>query len=347
MSFSRVDGFRIAGVSTCVPPKAIDNTDCGTDYGADEVRKVMAMAGVRHRHVVEPGVTSADLCFEAADSLLERLDWSRESITGLMLVTQSPDYFLPSSSCMVHKWLGLSDQCATFDVGLGCSGYPYGLYLAATMLRAGGQQRILMLHGETPSRFTSPDDHATTLLFGDAGSATALELTNPSVDPAFFCLQTDGQGYDALILPGGGFRDRSPANPRDAYLYMDGAGVFNFTIKRVPTMIRDTLAYADLAVEDLDWYLFHQSNRFIMKHLAKKCGIPEQKVPFVLEHFGNSGGASVALAFTQGLPSSGRDASRVMALGYGVGLSWGAAIVNLGAESPLLHCSYSGAVARA
>ena len=107
------------------------------------------------------------------------------------------------------------------------------------------------------------------------------------------------------------------------------------------------LAYADLAVEDLDWFLFHQSNRFIMKHLAKKCGIPEQKVPFVLEHFGNSGGASVALAFTQGLPAVDRDASRVMALGYGVGLSWGAAIVNLGAETPLLHCNYSGAVARA
>jgi 3-oxoacyl-[acyl-carrier-protein] synthase III len=347
VSFSRVDGFRIAGVSSCVPPRAIDNTDCGKDYGADEVRKVMAMAGVRYRHVVEPGVTSADLCFEAADGLLERLGWARESITGLIFVTQSPDYFLPSSSCMLHKWLGLSDQCAAFDVGLGCSGYPYGLYLAATMLGSGGHQRILMLHGETPSRFTSPDDHATTLLFGDAGSATAIELADKSVNPAFFCLQTDGQGYDALILPGGGFRDPSPANPRDRFLYMDGAGVFNFTIKRVPTMIRDTLAFADLAVEDIGWYLFHQSNRFIMKHLAKKCGLPEERVPFVLEQFGNSGGASVALAFTQGLPETGREDCRVMALGYGVGLSWGAAVVQLGSEAALMHCIYSGAVGRA
>jgi 3-oxoacyl-[acyl-carrier-protein] synthase-3 len=347
MSFSHIDGVRIAGVSTCVPANVIDNSDCGKDYGADEVRKVMAMAGVRYRHVVEPGTTSADLCFEASVRLLEQLDWSRESITGLILVTQTPDYFLPSSSCMVHKWLGLSDQCAAFDVGMGCSGYPYGLYLAATMLKGGGHQRILMLHGETPSRFTSPDDHATTLLFSDVGSATAIELSESALEPAFFCLQTDGQGYDALILPGGAFRDRTPANPRDLFLYMDGAGVFNFTIKRVPALIRDTLEFSSLAVEDVDWYLFHQSNRFIMKHLAKKCGLPEERVPLVLERFGNSGGASVALAFTQGVGESGRQDCRVMAVGYGVGLSWAAAIVELRGEAALMHSNYAGTVARA
>ncbi|MBK1646330.1 3-oxoacyl-ACP synthase [Thiocapsa imhoffii] len=346
MSFTHVDGFRIAGVSSCVPPHAIDNTDCGKDYGAEEVRKVMAMAGVRSRRVVEPNVTSADLCFEAATALLAQLGWTPESVTGLILVTQSPDYFLPSSSCMVHKWLGLSDQCATFDVGLGCSGYPYGLYLAATMLKAGGQERILMLHGETPSRFTSPDDHATTLLFGDAGSATALERVDSGCRPASFCLQTDGSGYDALILPGGGFRDRAPANARDTYLFMDGAAVFNFTIKRVPRMIEDTLAFAGLSSSEIDWYLFHQSNRFIMKHLAKKCALPAERVPFVLEQFGNSGGASVALAFTQGIPDTDRRDCRVMALGYGVGLSWGAAIVDLPGAAPLIHLDYTGTLKR-
>ncbi|MBL8253493.1 MAG: ketoacyl-ACP synthase III [Candidatus Competibacter sp.] len=347
MSFSRVDGFRVAGVSTCVPPRLIDNIECGKDYGIDEVRKVVAMAGVRYRHIVEPGITSADLCFEAANSLIDRINWARDSITGLILVTQTPDYFLPSSSCMLHKWLGLSDQCAAFDVGLGCSGYPYGLYLATTMLKAGGHQRILMLHGETPSQFTSPDDHATTLLFSDVGSATAIEMTDASGHPGFFCLQTDGQGYDDLIVRGGGFRDRSPSNPRDLFLHMDGAGIFNFTIKRVPPLIRDTLAFANLTVDDIDWYLFHQSNRFIMKHLAKKCGLPEQRLPLVLERFGNSGGASVALALTQGVPDTDRNAGRVMVVGYGVGLSWGAAIVRIEADASLMHSIYTGTVARA
>lgn len=348
MSLSRISGFRIAGVSTCVPSHVIDNSECGKSYGADEVRKVVAMAGVQYRHVVEPGVTTADLCLEAAVELLDRIGWSRDSITGLLLVTQTPDYFLPSSSCMVHKWLGLSDQCAAFDIGLGCSGYPYGLYLAATMLKAGGHQRILMLNGETPSRFTSPDDHATTLLFSDAGSATAIELIDDSAPPGFFCLQTDGQGYDNLIIRGGGFRDRSPVNERDFYLTMDGAGIFNFTLKRVPSLIKDTLAFAELTVEDVDWFLFHQSNRFIMKHLAKKCSLPEEKVPLVLNRFGNSGGPSVALALTQGIPSDREQKKiRVMMLGYGVGLSWSAAIVQLDADVSIRHINYTGTITRA
>jgi 3-oxoacyl-[acyl-carrier-protein] synthase-3 len=344
MSLSRIEGFRVAGVSTCVPPRAVDNMECAKDFGANEVRKVVAMAGVQYRHVVDPGVTAADLSFEAAARLLERLGWARDSVTGLVLVTQSPDYLLPSSSCMVHKWLGLSDECATFDVGLGCSGYPYGLYLAASMLRSGGHRRILMLHGETPSLFPSPDDHATTLLFGDAGSATAIELAEGTA-PGFFCLRTDGQGYDGLIIRGGGFRDRYPAQHRDLCLHMDGAGIFNFTIKRVPQLIKDILEFAGLATEDIDWYLFHQSNRFIMKHLAKKCGLPEQRVPFVLDRFGNSGGPSVALALTQGAALQPRH-SRAMLLGYGVGLSWGAAIATLDPSAVLLHGLYTGEVVR-
>ena len=347
MSLSRIDGFRIAGVATCAPPRVVDNLEYGKDFGADEVRKVVSMAGVQQRHIVDPGVTSADLCFEAADSLLKQLGWARDSITGVILVTQTPDYFLPSSSCLVHKWLGLSDRCAAFDVGLGCSGYPYGLYLAATMLKAGGHQRILMLHGETPSRFTSPDDHATTLLFSDVGSATALESDDGQSAPAFFCLQTDGAGYEGLIMRGAAFRDRDPANPRHQYLEMDGAGIFNFTIKRVPPLVRDTLAFANLTVDDIDWFLFHQSNRFIMKHLAKKCGLPEQRVPIILERFGNSGGPSVALALTQSLGDSERTGCRVMMLGYGVGLSWGSAVAQIGAEAALTHSIYSGTVTRA
>ena len=341
MSLSRIGGFRVAGISTCVPSRAVANLECGKDYGVDEVRKVVAMAGVKERRVVDPGVTSADLCFEAADPLLSTLGWERDSITAVILVTQSPDYFLPSSSCMVHKWLGLSDHCAAFDVGLGCSGYPYGLYLAATMLKGGGQQRILMLHGETPSRFTSPDDHATTLLFGDAGSATALEL-DADAAPAYFCLQTDGSGYDGLILRGGAFRDREPQSSRDLYLQMDGAGIFDFTMQRVPKLIHDTLQFSGMQVPDVDWFLFHQSNRFIMKHLAKKCALPEQRVPMVLQDYGNCGGPSVALAFTQGIPAEERRACRTMMLGYGVGLSWSSAIVDIPKDVVVLHRSYSG-----
>jgi 3-oxoacyl-[acyl-carrier-protein] synthase-3 len=344
MSQSQISGFRIAGVSTCVPAQAVDNLSLGERYGEDPVRKVVQMAGVRERRVAAPGVTAADLCHEAAATLLERLGWAPDSVTGLILVTQSPDYFLPSSSCMVHKWLGLSSDCAAFDVGLGCSGYPYGLYLAASMLKAGGHRRILMLHGETPSRFPSPDDHATTLLFSDSGSATALELADG--DAGHFCLHTDGTGYEGLIIRGGAFRDRTPADPRDLALHMDGAGVFNFTIKRVPPLVRDTLAFAGVDAADVDQFVLHQSNRFIMKHLATKCGIPAEKLPFTIEDTGNCGGPSVAVTLTRCAPEPTGRARRVMLVGYGVGLSWGAALVTVSPDAVLVHADYTGSATK-
>jgi 3-oxoacyl-[acyl-carrier-protein] synthase III len=343
MSQSSIDGFRIAGVATCVPPRAVNNLDASLGFDPEDVRKVVAMAGVRERRVVDPGVTSADLCFEAAQSLLTRLGWDPASVTGLILVTQSPDYWLPSTSCVLHQWLGLSDQCAAFDLGLGCSGYPYGLYVATTMLRAGGHQRILMLHGETPSRFVDPSDQATTLLFGDSGSATALEAGDGT---GHFCLHTDGSGHAGLIIRGGGFRDRHPANPRDLSLFMDGAGIFNFTIKRVPPLVRDALALSGRTVDQIDAYLFHQSNRFIMKHLMKKCGLPEDRVPMTIEDMGNCGGPSVAVTMTRGLPAERDRQLELMLLGYGVGLSWGAAVVGLPADAVLLHSDHTGRIER-
>ena len=344
MSQSTIEGFRIAGVATCVPPRSVDNLSDSTGFDPGEVRKVVAMAGVRQRRVVESGVTSADLCFEAAERLLQQLGWERESVSGLIFVTQSPDYFLPSTSCMLHQWLGLSDRCAAFDIGLGCSGYPYGLYIAAAMLRAGGHQRILMLHGETPSLFVSPEDQATALLFGDAGSATALEIDDGA--SGHFCLHTDGNGYAGLIIRGGAFRDRQPADPRHMFLQMDGAGIFNFTLARVPPLIRDALALSGRTTGDIDAFIFHQSNRFIMKHLIKKCGLPEERVPFTLEDMGNCGGPSVAVTMTRTLPAERTKTQTLMLLGYGVGLSWGAAVIEIDERVLLLHGDYSGTLFR-
>lgn len=342
MSKSTIQGVRIAGISSCVPSRTVDNLDASAVHGAVEVRKVVAMAGVRKRRVVDAGTCASDLCGQAAEVLLDKLGWSRESITGLIMVTQSPDYFLPSTACLLHKHLGLGIDCAAFDVGLGCSGYPYGLYLAATMLKGGGHQRILVLHGETPSRFPAADDRATSLLFGDAGSATALTLQE-NARASTFNLCTDGAGYDALIIKGGAFRDREPVDPRDLHLHMDGAAIFNFTIQRVPPLIRDTLEAALLEVNDIDAYVLHQSNQYIMRYLATKCGLPAGRVPVVLGEFGNTGGASIPLAVTQMPHDPARDRpSRMMMLGYGVGLSWGAAIMDLPPDAVLLHTIHEG-----
>jgi len=267
------------------------------------------------------------------------LGWNPETIDGLIMVTQSPDYLLPSTACVVHKDLGLSDECAVFDVGLGCSGYPYGLWLAAMMVKSGGLKRVLLLHGETPTRFSDKSDRSVYLLFGDSGSATAVEATEtPESNPWSFQLNSDGTGHTDMIIEAGGFRRRVSPNPQDYCVRMNGANIFNFTIKRVPELISATHRLARTDTAGVDYYIFHQSNHFIIKHLIAKMKIPGDKVPVILKNFGNTGGPSVPLALTQG--GLKRDLDRplkLMLLGYGVGLSWGAALVNLDRTAVLDH----------
>ena len=188
MAKVRINGARFAGVATCTPARVFDNQKDTEQFDPKEVRKVVAMAGVKERRVADDSICSSDLCLQAATRLLEKLSWTPESIDALIFVTQTPDYFLPSTSALIHRDLGLSTSCATFDVGLGCSGYPYGLWLGTMMLSTGSAGRVLVLHGETPSRFTHPDDRSTFLLFGDAGSATALEKSADQEQPWGFCL---------------------------------------------------------------------------------------------------------------------------------------------------------------
>lgn len=339
MATTTIKGPRIAAIGTCVPSWRFDNLTDTTVFTKAEVRKVVGMAGVSARRMAGDYVCSSDLCVEAAELVLKSLQWERESIDALIMVTQTPDYLMPSTSCVIHDRLQLSDGCATFDVGLGCSGYTYGLWLAAMMLEAGGLQRILLLHGDTCSRFALESDRSVSLLFGDAGSATALESASSGTSENWcFMLHTDGTGYRDMIIEAGGFRDRFCNDSGKYYLSMNGANVFNFTIKRVPTLIKDTLGLAGISSEDIDYFIFHQSNQFIMRHLVKKAGLPHEKVPLTLKEFGNTGGPSIPLTITQGgLDRPGDRPLKMMLLGYGVGLSWCSALIDLGPDAILEH----------
>ena len=341
MAFSTTTNFSVKGVATCVPPKRIDNTNDTEGMDPRELRKVVAMAGVEFRHVSDGTITATDLCRQASDDLLKSLDWDPETVDALILVTQTPDYFLPSSSCMIHKDLGFPTSTATFDVGLGCSGYPYGLWLGGMMLNS-GLKRVLVLHGETPSLNCHPDDHATFLLFGDAGSATAIERGDDD-EVAHFSLHTDGRGYGDLIIPGRGFRATYPEGARENFLHMDGPAIFAFSLKRVPAVIRETLEGANLTIDDIDRFVLHQSNRFIMMHLAKKCSVDTEKMPLILDRYGNTGGPSVPLAMTEGMPREGRDREKIFSIGYGVGLSWSSAVFDLAPDAQLMHSVYQSA----
>lgn len=334
MAVTTTSQVRIAGIHTCVPTRRFDNLSDAVEFSREEVLKVTGMAGIRERRVAGNAVCSSDLCVTAARSLLDSLAWTPDSVDALIMVTQSPDYLLPSTSCVVQHRLGLADRCASFDVGLGCSGYPYGLWLGAMMIQT-GMRRVLVLHGETPTRFVDKSDRSVSLLFGDAGSATALEHAEGAA-PWHYALHSDGAGAGAMIIEAGGFRNRSSAEPRKYCVAMDGAAVFNFTIKRVPTLIADTLAAARTTAADVDYFIFHQSNHYIIKHLMTKAALPAAKVPIILRDFGNAGGPSVPLAITRaGLERPPDRPLRLLLLGYGVGLSWGSALVDLAPDAAL------------
>ena len=327
-----VEGVALRGGVSAAPKRVMDNAAFVARFGAEAVADVVKMIGVEQRRIADPEQTTGDLCFEAAKALLDRLAWAADSIDGLIFVSQTPDYRLPATACVLHGRLGLAPHCQAFDVGLGCSGYVYGLWLAASLIKV-GLKRVLVLAGDTSSRLVDPDDRATAILFGDAGSASALEADADA--PAMrFRLGSDGAGARHLVIPEGAYRTgESDARWGEAVdpacLHMDGAEVFTFTLRAVPNLVREILEDAGLAAADVDFYALHQANRFMLKHLAKKIGAGEARVPINIDRFGNTSSATIPLLLTTDL--AGRvtaSRTRLMLVGFGVGFSWGAALID-------------------
>lgn len=337
MAQTQVNTVAIRGISTCVPVRRVDNTAADTEFSREDVRRVVRMSGVRERRVVSEEQCASDLCFQAAVYLLRALAWSLDSVDLLVFVAETPDYFMPPTACVLQHRLGLPTRCGAFDVNLGCSAYPYGLCLAARMLGGDGLRRALVLVGETPSRLCYPSDRATWLIFGDAGSATALEFGAVG-EPLSFCLHTDGGGAEDYIVRAGGFRDRVGATERSRFIEMNGANIFAFATERVPALAREALEAAGWTLEMVDAAIFHQANGMIVEHLCRKIGLSREKVPMVIDRFGNTGGSSLPLVMTQGglVRPAGRS-MRLLMLAYGVGLSWGSVTLSLPEEVPLIH----------
>lgn len=334
-------GMAVRGVMACVPPREINNETDYPWFDATEIRKITAMAGIKSRRQAERDTCTSDLCFAAAEALLHQLDVAPCSIDGLILVTQTPDYVMPTTSCILQHRLGLADSCAAFDVALGCSAYVYGVWLSNALLTSGACRRILLLAGDTPSKFVDPKDRATALIFGDAGSATLLEATDDPDSVAHYIMMTDGSGATDLIIPGGMFRNRFPKEPAQYSLHMDGGHIFDFTRNRVAPLITDLLALSGRLRQDYAYFIFHQANEYLLKFIASKVGLSLTQVPFSLAHFGNTSAASVPLTLAlAGPPAVDSDAYNVMLLGFGVGLSWGGVSLKIPRDCVLGHFDY-------
>ncbi len=327
-------GSRIAAVVACVPAETLTNDALVERFG-DAVAQVTKMTGVESRHISPPGQTTSDLCARAAEVLFEREELARDRVDAVIFASQTPDYRLPATACELQHRLGLSPGIAAFDVNLGCSAYPYALWLAGMMIESGGLDRVLVLVGDTISKIVYPEDRATAMLFGDSGTATLVERADePS--PATFILGTDGSGARNLIVPEGAYRTGAPADPRNANpgdtLFMEGGEIFNFTLKAVPKLLGDLLDAARMSVDGVDAFLFHQANAFMIKHLAKKAKLPPEKVPVNIDRFGNTSSATIPLLLvTDCRDLVTRPEGAVLAmLGFGVGYSWGGCATRVG-----------------
>jgi 3-oxoacyl-[acyl-carrier-protein] synthase-3 len=341
MPLVTLKSVRFAGMATCVPTRIVSNlTDCKPQLRQERERLVRNI-GIEFRRMSQEWQCFSDLAFDAAEKLLESLEWKREEIDALIIVTQSPDYPAPATAIILQDRLGLAHSTLAFDVNLGCSGYPFGLHLLGSMIAAGGVKKGLVLVGDRGASLNDP-------IFSDAGTATALEFC-AEAPPMYFDLNSDGSGHKAIILPVGGHREpvgiqhlipyRENENDhwrRSIDLQLDGTAVLSFSTQRVPPAVEKLLEYANTSKEKVDYFIFHQANRMINETIRKKLALPIEKVPSTLRDFGNTSGASLPLTMTVRINKQLEDGpQRVLMSGFGIGLSWGTCLIDIeGAKFP-------------
>lgn len=337
MALFSVENVRLAGVVSAVPSNVIDNLENPLFSNRDEAEKFISVTGIAAKRHVDADTCTSDLCIKAANDLINKLDWKKEDIQVLVMVTQTPDYVVPNTSIIVQDKLGLSKDTICFDVPLGCSGYVYGLSVLSQFLQSGQLKKGLLLVGDTLSRQCSPLDKTTFPLFGDAGSASALEFV--SGEKIDFNLWSDGSGYADIIVPDGGYKNPfsheslvlkqdSEGNKRAGVnTYMNGTNVFSFGIGTVTQELKKFIEYFNIDKDLVKYYYFHQANRFMNDMIRKKLKLSVDQVPYSLHKFGNTSSATIPVTLTsQGVYFN---ETEVIMCGFGVGLSIGVARIKL------------------
>lgn len=338
MAVFEISDVRIAGLSACVPEKKLSNHDYRW-IKQKERDQVIKTIGVETRHVVEPGQTTSDLCFQAAEQLLEELKWERNEISLLIFVSQSRDYIIPSTSTILQDRLKLPKTCMAIDINLGCSGYVYGLSVISSMMKAANLNKGLLLVGDLSNVTSAYRDKSTYPLFGDAGTATALELKSGHA-PMQFNLQTDGSGYDAIIIQDGGVRNLVSKKSFTTKKYgegiyrnrlqitLNGIEVFNFSLREVVPNIKTTLKHFNCELPEFDYLIFHQANRLINETLRKMLKVEPERVPYSLRDFGNTSCASIPLTMVSQIRETLKEKPQKLLLSaFGIGLSWGTVLI--------------------
>lgn len=308
-----IENVSICGIRTVVPDNQIDNLDCVSEsLASHKLNKQIEITGIKKRCVLKEDQTALDLATAAAEKLLDDLKWEKDSIQLLVYVTQTPEIEMPSSALLIQKLLGIPSQCLAFDVNLGCSGYVAGLQIAASMIRKPGDRALLL----TADGITKRQHKADELLFGNAGSATALEYGDGGVIK--FNQQSDGSRYEAIHRLKG------------ESTVMDGNAVFAFAINDVVDGIKDALKYFNEDIEDIDYFAFHQGQKLIIETIADMCGIDKDKILYSMEKYGNTSSSSIPLSICNEIDRfQQKERVKVLLSGFGVGLAWGNVVVEI------------------
>jgi len=328
----------IRAISYYLPDRVVTNEDLVKEFPEWDVEKVYNKVGVKERHLAGETETAGDLAEKAALKLFEEYQISPSDIDFLLLCTQSPDYRLPSTACILQDRLGIPTSAGAFDYDLGCSGCIYGMAVAKGLIAAGLASNILLLTAETYTKYLHPDDKSNRTIFGDGAAACLISKEKGLAEIDDFVFGTDGSGADNLIVKtqGARLRERTGLSTedddghvnREDYLYMNGSAIFNFTLEQVPPMMKQLLEKSGLTKDEIDYFVFHQANKYMLSTIRKVCGISKDKFYIDLDHTGNTVSSTILIGLKDSLEQGlVRPGMKVMACGFGVGLSYGGTIL--------------------
>lgn len=335
----KIDNILIKAVSAWLPQNTLEMTSLSKEYGAQEVETVMRTTGIARVRIADSNVCASDMCQFAAESLLEKEGVNVNEIDGLVFVSQTSDWIIPSTAVALQERLGLSKDTVCIDIHYGCSGYIYGIFQAATWIHSGACKTVLVLAGDTSSRMVNLNDRSLRMVFGDCGTATLV--TSGSNDVGFH-IQSDGSGSDSLIIPAGGYRlpisketsqlrwddDKNGRTQND--LYMNGMDIFKFAITAVPRNIKALLEQMNWDIDEVGLFALHQANEFMVSFIQKKLKVREELVPINCHEYGNTGPATIPLLLSEICSKDHRfDLTKVIMSGFGIGLSWGSIATDL------------------
>jgi len=332
---------QISNISVYLPEHKLTNAMLQEEFPDLKIKELTRLTGVFSRAIAGKKETSVDMAVQAAETLFAKSEINKTFIDFIIFCSAGGDYITPASACIIQDKLGLPQKCGAFDFNQGCTGYIYGLSLADSLIKAGNATNVLLLTSETITKTIHPKDRANRAIFGDAATASLIQVSTGESKMGKFVFGTDGSRYDQIIIKHGRERFPLPQFAEDDYLddfgnirnpanfYMNGSEVFNFSVEKAPELVNTLLEQLSLTLDNIDLFIFHQANQIILETIGRKLKIPQEKIVIELENTGNTVSSTIPIALQKAIESGQcKRGDKILIAGFGVGFSWGGTIIN-------------------